>query len=61
MAPSGHICVVIDPDSALTVTGTKIKGGFLNERIVNYRESLLQVNNTLNYLYKWAPMSPKAD
>lgn len=51
IAPSGHICVVIDADTMLTVNETKIDHGFLDEMIVNYRETLLQVKNP--FLCKW--------
>lgn len=37
--------MVIDADTALTVTEIKIDRGFLDELIVNYREALLQVKN----------------
>lgn len=46
MAPSGYVCVVIDADTVLLVTGIKIGQGFLDELIVNYREDLLQVKRS---------------
>ena len=43
LAPLSHVCIAPDVTVLLIVTEVLVDPGFLAERLVNYREALLQV------------------
>ena len=40
--PDGYVCVEVELNVLLVVTGVEVEVGFLDDLLVNYREALLQ-------------------